>query len=1254
MNCQVFPRVEGIALERFRALAKQVMQYQRAGESGKFEDLRRREVDWAKHQAGLNGAREEYEALARVLIDLAKLRWRVEEDRFGIELLAPYVSNGSRVHIGDYKEMVRNELAPQLAEQFADEAARKFIRQMEAPRASTKKKPVTMLIADGGELRARLLEATEAHGAERVHVLEGVVQPYLQLVEPDGRDEFTGQRLSDVWRYFRYTWTIPATNIPGRQLNYLVRDAAHPHHAIIGIAALSNSPLQMRERDTALGWTREAFTRNVDTALSQPNASATLSEFLGFLEHCIDRALAAVDWSNLVSEAEVVNPTEDVVARLRRRAGDFASRRAEALKGLSEAGPLVVEELEGTGPGEPPVSDDVLRLEQKVFGDPSLDSARRAMVAKKRAALIARSLQARLSLRRCASSFTQPTTALSTLAREDFSSAVATALEGIKHLCVGANMLEITTCGAVAPYNSLLGGKLVSLLMLSPEVADDYRKRYGSEPAIISSMMKNSRVVPDTRLVFLGTTSLYAHGASQYNRLRLPRGIIAPDQDEIRFESLGYTGGFGTVQFPDDTAAAVRKVLEKDEGFSHVNSIFGEGRSPKFRMLRSGLRLLGFDPETVMQHHQRRRIYGIRLCPQAVDFLLGKIEFLPNFIERPEQFRDATSRISAFWRERWLASRIEHTPTLEVLRKTPSWKLSERIPVERKQQTDGGGKPPGGAPPRDMSDATIEFWRTFAHAGPSVCSDELSTSDLDRLNIATSLENFLVAKVRMGFSLVLTGNAGDGKTHLLRKLAPELRGAGAEVDLDATALMRRGSVEPILNRWRAALAASRPYCLAANEYPLYLLRLEVRKSNALEWVGSPLHKVLSEVERQCNQRLAYGGESTAEDAQEKVLVVDLSLRNPLASEFSGPALDKILTEPALQGLAASGTDTDFTWNFRHLSHPIVRSRLIALFDRLVDRGGRCTVRELWILLARLLFNHREDIVRPVQSPSTWYSERLFETDQRFALVAKLKQDADPAGVSHPQWDFRLEDADGTKAEDWLVDGKVPTLDRRELETARGVAHFAALKRRFYFEHRNGDQAFTLEPEDAVDFSRLLENAREPDDVLRRKLVRALNMCFCPIPFHGCEDAFWLWIGHRFHEQPSRCFLANQSVHATDFQIWVPRLPRRLAGAWAYRPDHLILEYQPSLLQSQLSVGEEPCRLMIDFALWSTLHKLRTGFPRHLASERELNRVDAFLNKILRTNPPQGRVFVVFNNENRLVTRVTLTNDYRQYTDIEIC
>lgn len=68
--------------------------------------------------------------------------------------------------------------------------------------------------------------------------------------------------------------------------------------------------------------------------------------------------------------------------------------------------------------------------------------------------------------------------------------AVHTALLSVKSERVGTNMLELTTCGAIPPYNPILAGKLVALLMLSPQVAADYQKRYGKEASIISSQLK--------------------------------------------------------------------------------------------------------------------------------------------------------------------------------------------------------------------------------------------------------------------------------------------------------------------------------------------------------------------------------------------------------------------------------------------------------------------------------------------------------------------------------------------------------------------------------------------------------------------------------------------------------------------------------------------------------------------------------------------------------------------------------------------
>jgi hypothetical protein len=67
--------------------------------------------------------------------------------------------------------------------------------------------------------------------------------------------------------------------------------------------------------------------------------------------------------------------------------------------------------------------------------------------------------------------------------------------------------------------------------------------------------------------------------------------------------------------------------------------------------------------------------------------------------------------------------------------------------------------------------------------------------------------------------------------------------------------------------------------LAINQYPLYRLRADLRRH---------LPEVSGEVERQWSHRLVYLDEPDAPVGAEPLLLVDLSLRNPLAPNSPGP------------------------------------------------------------------------------------------------------------------------------------------------------------------------------------------------------------------------------------------------------------------------------------------------------------------------------------------------------------------------------
>lgn len=66
--------------------------------------------------------------------------------------------------------------------------------------------------------------------------------------------------------------------------------------------------------------------------------------------------------------------------------------------------------------------------------------------------------------------------------------------------------------------------------------------------------------------------------------------MISPQQAELRYQQIGLTAGYGILQFMAETTRAVDEYFRKAKNFRDVNSIFGEGPSPKLRRMVAGLR----------------------------------------------------------------------------------------------------------------------------------------------------------------------------------------------------------------------------------------------------------------------------------------------------------------------------------------------------------------------------------------------------------------------------------------------------------------------------------------------------------------------------------------------------------------------------------------------------------------------------------------------------------------------------------------
>ena len=185
-----------------------------------------------------------YLASLNVLIDLSLQGWEFIIDEEGLTLRME--SEGQKE-----KEQIKYRLGAETSAQFKTKSVRAFIKMMERPRSF-----------EGSTISIRNLFGNATVLREKIAAGEKVCSPYVQRIT-DNRDVFTGFRLSDIWRYLRYTWSIPYKTMPGRNMYYLVRDSSQPFHPIIGIFALGNSVLNLTVRDDDIGWTIESIKENL-------------------------------------------------------------------------------------------------------------------------------------------------------------------------------------------------------------------------------------------------------------------------------------------------------------------------------------------------------------------------------------------------------------------------------------------------------------------------------------------------------------------------------------------------------------------------------------------------------------------------------------------------------------------------------------------------------------------------------------------------------------------------------------------------------------------------------------------------------------------------------------------------------------------------------------------------------------------------------------------------------------------------------
>ena len=605
-----------------------------------------------------------FQACCSLLADLLAGGWHVGLGLEGFLISKPdYSTAFTGNNLEETKEKMRRVQKINRDKHMKSVEIQRFIQRMEKPRKiGNEEKSILDLIDNGKELAEIFKDISQLDEEKKISLLKKIINPEIVICYPEDplfREEqnncpYTGLRLGDIWKYFRLTWSNEYKSVPGKSFPILIRNAARPNKPIMGIAMLRSAALADEAREDAIGWTDEATIRKKIYS-KEIEIDFLVKAMVDCLNEQIDN-IRSDDFDFLNSKL-IKEPNEDVIKKLKQTYEDEFNRRKSDLKNEKKKPPKI-------SSFEP--EDWMKESEEAVF-------------KKKRAIKLSKFLEIRKAFNEVKIQ-KDPARGYATLihpSNKKGNELISAALREIKTKALAENIMDLGVCGAVAPYNELIGGKLIAALMGSTEVRTLFKSRYNGKkykfPSIIASSSKGKAVYRDANLMCLTTTSLYGVASSQYNKIKfLKKDYPELETDVIWSEAKKNkqsqkTKGQGVYHFSNETSKLLGILTLKKLKYVEVNHKFGEGTSPKLRKARVGIDCLldysksNIQLDTFFAHSMQRKNY----------IFFHEKNILKKIIDQKKNFSNIISskaeNITSAWLKRWLIKRINRDETLEKL-----------------------------------------------------------------------------------------------------------------------------------------------------------------------------------------------------------------------------------------------------------------------------------------------------------------------------------------------------------------------------------------------------------------------------------------------------------------------------------------------------------------------------------------------------------------------------------------------------------
>lgn len=485
--------------------------------------------------------------------------------------------------------------------------------------------------------------------------------------------------------------------------------------------------------------------------------------------------------------------------------------------------------------------------------------------------------------------------------------------------------------------------------------------------------------------------------------------------------------------------------------------------------------------------------------------------------------------------------------------------------------------------------------------GYNAVAERVDQDALEDIHITTPLDKQIHDWIQAGKDVILTGNPGDGKTHLIAMLSHQGLLDPAYPERDAS----QKTASEILATWMHKKQVGIPFVLAVNHAPLRELA-----QVALEEQYQPLQALRSIPD--AIDSLIFYNEEPDEPILSDMMVVDLSHRS---------LLDPLIIRDLIQKLHLYATGSQckhcppnrclIESNAAALSQEKIRTNILELLNLVNRRGFHITMRDLIGLFAYIIVGDAPCITRwqkvdeDEDTPQPGFEDYAYYNllfTGRSPLFDAIRNTFDPALYPDTETDMLL--WQGEVTEDWLM--RDPPLKQPST-----LAELQKLKRRYFFEHDHNTNEYLNRVMEQTDrsFDRLVKGDCSDQEQVEN-LVAMINTLYAPIrkpEDHSYRLRLRLWNNHRYSVGTLPGYVAMRSLAADKLCIYRPKPVSHLSSVFSIHKDHVLLgvqAYRP---------GDPSLR--IDWTMYQVFVAAKAGKPVDFQPFHILRRLDLFLRSL---------------------------------------